>query len=69
VLLAAAVRAILCCVRANLGAVEDAEFAHSIDAEGRNLEEHAIRESESVLKAVERRTRPSPSADSSTVEF
>lgn len=58
VVLAGAVRAILCCVEANLGAIEDAAFARPIDAEKRGLEERVIIESQSVLEGVRRRLRP-----------
>jgi formiminotetrahydrofolate cyclodeaminase len=60
VLLAGAVRAILCCLCTNLDAVEDAAFARSIQAESRSLEEGAIRKSQSVLEVAERRLPPLP---------
>lgn len=53
VLLAGAVRAILCCVDTNLRAVKDGAFAHAIEAERHGLEQRAIIESQSVLEAVE----------------
>jgi formiminotetrahydrofolate cyclodeaminase len=54
VLLAGAVRALLCCVQANLSAVEDEAFARSIEAERHAFEQRAISESRIVLEAVER---------------
>jgi formiminotetrahydrofolate cyclodeaminase len=54
VLLAGAVRALLCCVEANLGAIKDAVFARAVMAERHALEQRAVSESQSVLEAVER---------------
>jgi formiminotetrahydrofolate cyclodeaminase len=52
VLLAGAVSALLCCVKANLGAVEDETYAHWVEEERHALARRAINESQSVLESV-----------------
>jgi formiminotetrahydrofolate cyclodeaminase len=54
VLLAGAVRAILCTVDTNLGAVEDQAFARDIRSERVGIEKRAIRESDRALAALAR---------------
>ncbi|MBV8728426.1 MAG: cyclodeaminase/cyclohydrolase family protein [Acidobacteriia bacterium] len=54
VLLAGAVRAILCTVDTNLGAVEDQRFAREIRLERSEIEQRAIRESDQALAALAR---------------
>jgi formiminotetrahydrofolate cyclodeaminase len=49
VLLAGAVRALLCCVEANLGAIEDKAFARSIEEEARALQQRAISKGQTLL--------------------
>lgn len=54
VLLAGAVRALLCCVEANLGAVQEEAYGRPIQGERHALEQRAASESQSVLEAVAR---------------
>lgn len=51
VLLAGAVRAILCSLDANLRALDDQEFAHAVAEERRRLEDLAVTRAEKVLRA------------------
>jgi formiminotetrahydrofolate cyclodeaminase len=53
-LLAGAVRAILCSVDANLRELEDRTFAHASGAERQMLEMHAIRQAEVVVTSVKK---------------
>jgi formiminotetrahydrofolate cyclodeaminase len=52
VLLAGTVRALLCCVDANLAAAEDAAFASVVHADRRALEERAVRDSQNVVSEL-----------------
>ena len=51
-LLAGAVRGILCSVDANLRAVEDSQLAHRVAVERESLEMHAIRHAEAIFTTV-----------------
>jgi formiminotetrahydrofolate cyclodeaminase len=59
-LLAGAVRAILCSLDANVRAVEHEEFAQRVAVERERLEMHAIREAEAVVTNVKKASNSGP---------
>ncbi len=58
IVLSGAVRAILCCVDANLRAVKDETFARAIEAETHALKQRAIREGQALAEALRKPKDP-----------